>query len=712
MIKKNFCKSNIYQDYKRINDKQINERKNKLKFKNLILFYLHLLLILFIFLYSINSVNSQYNINDYQNTGFNPLFSDNVFIKLILNNSFYLSSHANNVKVQLEFFPEDSFNQQVLSLKTEPEAKNIGYAYVYEFNSLNKGYYDYILISDLRTSYNFNNISKKVDFPINKEELPKEVLIYLMPTKKIDINDDILKKANELAYGQDDLFNVVFRLASWVNNNIEYTLTTKTAEASQKASWVLENKYGVCDELTNLFIAMCRSLGIPARFVSGISYTDSELFSENWGLHGWAEVYFPGYGWIAFDPTYGQYGYLDPGHIKLKDSLDSDKSSTKYEWQSKSADLSTNPFNFNVYVEDYGKKIDSPLIMNLKPYYNEVSFGSYNLIVLELENKLNNYLAFEVFLNKPKEVSVISLSEDYYFNPNSKSISKKYVYLKPLEKKSVFWIVKVDDSLSKKYIYSFPLMAINNFNFSVISSFNASNEFDYYSFDEIKQLKDSFEIEKETYKKDLYVKCDYETYYYVNETMNITCNFENRGNIFFKNLRACIKNCVYFDLGINENKNFTFSITSNKFGKNNFTLLVSNKDIAITKNFDYYLEDIPKLSIENVIIPDELKYEDFEISFEIWKHSISKPKNVTIIFRFNDYEEKWFYEEVESNMKFKVKIDKSLIMLGNNTISIYFKKESFSSFIEDAFKKDIYFRYNFLFFIFHKIKNTIFLLFK
>src|SRR3989338_2220208 len=103
-----------------------------------------------------------------------------------------------------------------------------------------------------------------------------------------------------------------FLLASWVKENVRYDLTTLTAEAVQTSSWVFQERRGVCDELTNLFIAMARSVGIPARFVTGTVYSG---LLPGWGNHGWAEVYFQGYGWVPFDVTYGQYGWIDPSHV-------------------------------------------------------------------------------------------------------------------------------------------------------------------------------------------------------------------------------------------------------------------------------------------------------------------------------------------------------------------------------------------------------------
>lgn len=52
-----------------------------------------------------------------------------------------------------------------------------------------------------------------------------------------------------------------------------------------------------------LFMEVCRSVGIPARFVSG--YSEGDIDMERRHLHAWPEVYLPGAGWRGFDPTLG-----------------------------------------------------------------------------------------------------------------------------------------------------------------------------------------------------------------------------------------------------------------------------------------------------------------------------------------------------------------------------------------------------------------------
>ena len=60
---------------------------------------------------------------------------------------------------------------------------------------------------------------------------------------------------------------------------------------------------GSCRDLTVLFMEVCRSQGLAARFVSG--YQAGDPGQQDRELHAWPEVYLPGGGWRGFDPTLG-----------------------------------------------------------------------------------------------------------------------------------------------------------------------------------------------------------------------------------------------------------------------------------------------------------------------------------------------------------------------------------------------------------------------
>jgi len=75
---------------------------------------------------------------------------------------------------------------------------------------------------------------------------------------------------------------------------------------------VMQHRRGVCQDFAHLFIGLCRTLQIPARYVSG--YLATEKASAT---HAWAEVFIPGHGWRGLDPTHNrQIGetYVKIGH--------------------------------------------------------------------------------------------------------------------------------------------------------------------------------------------------------------------------------------------------------------------------------------------------------------------------------------------------------------------------------------------------------------
>jgi hypothetical protein len=588
-------------------------------------------------------------------------YADSLITSVKLSSDFKLippGGKVDFVKATLNFFPVESPTQKVMSIITDPTATQNKVSYVYYWDNPYQEDYKYSLKADVQTYNFFVPVKDKIFFPV--AAFDRDISAYLVPSEKIDINDDIIAQASEIAYGENDFFKVVFKLASWTKQNVNYSITTATAEASQKASWVLENRYGVCDELTNLFIAMCRSLGIPARFVSGIAYSNSNIFTEGWGLHGWAEVYFPGYDWIPFDPTYGEYGYVDATHVKLKDSIDSDKSSTKFEWQAIGVDLKPGKLKTEVSVLKQGDK--NPEIVNtkVKPFSNEISFGSYNLISTEFVNTQDYYIGFEAAIVKPKEVSIIG--------PIS-----KYIVLKPNEAKTFYWILQTDKSLNEKYIYSFPIEIVTSLGYSGVSEFKSSDKSSSYSYNQMLGLLTQMqEQEEKVYSKNVDIFCQPSKAVYVNQKFTMNCDIKNEGNIFLKKLDICYeKSCQLLDLGISQTKRVEFETVLEEKGANELTVSAKNSQVSLMKILRIFTDDEPRLTIEKVVNPGQLEYgPDFEISFDLWKHSVSSPKNVTVDFRFNDKDAHWDIPELESNQGFDVRLDKNVLTLTNNSFFI------------------------------------------
>jgi len=84
--------------------------------------------------------------------------------------------------------------------------------------------------------------------------------------------------------------------------------------AAQAPAQTLASGRGACRDLTVLFMAACRSLGIAARFVSGYQ-AHADTPDGHRHLHAWPEVFLPGAGWRGFDPTHGTA--VTDGHLAL-----------------------------------------------------------------------------------------------------------------------------------------------------------------------------------------------------------------------------------------------------------------------------------------------------------------------------------------------------------------------------------------------------------
>ncbi len=75
-------------------------------------------------------------------------------------------------------------------------------------------------------------------------------------------------------------------------------------------SWLLQTRHGYCTYFATAMTIMARQLGIPARIVNGFSLGHLDSQHKAWivdgsDAHSWVQAYFPGFGWINFDPTPG-----------------------------------------------------------------------------------------------------------------------------------------------------------------------------------------------------------------------------------------------------------------------------------------------------------------------------------------------------------------------------------------------------------------------
>ena len=249
--------------------------------------------------------------------------------------------------------------------------------------------------------------------------------------------------------------------------------------------------------------------------------------------------------------------------------------------------------------------------------------GSYNLIEVEVENLVNGYLSTTLLLSKIKELQGLK-QEDY----------KKTIYLKPRETKSVFWIVKVDETLDTGYTYSFPLEVRTIRNVSDEAMFMAAEDGSMFSYSELKNIVDAKGKREKKYSKELKVNCaSNQEIYYLYDEPKITCSIKNAGNVNLNELKICLdKDCKYDGLAINQEKAYEFRIPNPKTGLNKLVFGVESDDVTKSMILDLEVLDEPKIMIDEVEFPSEIEYEqDYQLRFMLIKESKSDPQDVVIL---------------------------------------------------------------------------------
>jgi len=101
--------------------------------------------------------------------------------------------------------------------------------------------------------------------------------------------------------------------------NRDMTFDPRPTGPATTAAEAFALRRGVCQDLSHIFIAACRSQDIPARYVGGHFHRADGVVHQDAG-HAWAEAFVPDLGWVAFDPTNGISA--TEAHIRVAIGLD------------------------------------------------------------------------------------------------------------------------------------------------------------------------------------------------------------------------------------------------------------------------------------------------------------------------------------------------------------------------------------------------------
>ena len=142
--------------------------------------------------------------------------------------------------------------------------------------------------------------------------------------------DRVVKLSGQITENCTNQYDKAEAICEYLRNNYTYDISLDELPKGKDAVdyFLFEKKRGYCTYFASSMAIMCRSIGIPVRYVEGaiIDYKESEndwYFIKTGNSHAWTEIYLDGFGWIRMDPT--------PGSSEVKENWRIDDSKSNLE---------------------------------------------------------------------------------------------------------------------------------------------------------------------------------------------------------------------------------------------------------------------------------------------------------------------------------------------------------------------------------------------
>lgn len=127
-----------------------------------------------------------------------------------------------------------------------------------------------------------------------------------------NISNRVKNLARQLTAPYDNPYDQVLALTNHLLSEYPYNFFPPPHPPGAEVvdTFLFEDQEGFCEQYVAALVVMARILGIPARLTAGYGAGDYNPITNYYEVryshaHSWAEVYFPEYGWVPFDPTPG-----------------------------------------------------------------------------------------------------------------------------------------------------------------------------------------------------------------------------------------------------------------------------------------------------------------------------------------------------------------------------------------------------------------------
>jgi tetratricopeptide (TPR) repeat protein len=140
-----------------------------------------------------------------------------------------------------------------------------------------------------------------ISLPVTGDELA----LFLKPTAQINSMDPrVVALAHQIAGNEKDGRSVARKIGEWTYGNLKWK------KVQSDVAETLASREADCLEHSELYVALARALGLPARVVSGAALSDGSF-----GAHAWVEIYLGK--WVELDPTWGLMDHVDATHLRF-----------------------------------------------------------------------------------------------------------------------------------------------------------------------------------------------------------------------------------------------------------------------------------------------------------------------------------------------------------------------------------------------------------
>lgn len=229
---------------------------------------------------------------------------------------------------------------------------------------------------------------------------------YTIPQKYWESDAaDIQAIAQQLKNPNETVSQNALNIYKYITQNVSYNFELNQNEYIDRKgalAVITKNEPAACMEFTDLFIAIARAMGIPARELNGYAFASNDTntpvainFRGGDLLHSWPEYYDPIFGWTAIDPTWGTtsgieyFTKLDTNHFVFvvkgtNSELPLPAGAYKITDEDKQVDVE--------FAVDYDKSIFEPNIYGYQATnYNPIMLlrGQKRILI---ENQNGNYL--------------------------------------------------------------------------------------------------------------------------------------------------------------------------------------------------------------------------------------------------------------------------------------------------------------------------------